>query len=241
MMGFTRAFAPRIAKLATIGGVAYLAVYYPHVITGAAGVIADTLGVSPLLVQTLVWGIMAGGGEEKKSFRKRLRDTASSSRSRTRRGGFTFRDCKHHFRFTAQTSISGSCYAENRPDKSFAKYSDDALSNFCTCFARKFLDSFSKTQLATFSGYDEQQWKQWVSKAKNAAHLTRAAQSCMRQHPPNASDGWSMRTNCLRLSVIRRGNSRLTTSVLAPGAGAILEKLPFNQASWTGLLSISTH
>jgi hypothetical protein len=58
MMSFARAFAPRIAKLATIGGVAYLAVYHPHVITGAAGVIADTLGVSPLPVQTLVWGVI---------------------------------------------------------------------------------------------------------------------------------------------------------------------------------------
>jgi len=58
MMGFTRSFAPRIAKLATIGGVAYLAVYYPNVITGAARVIADAVGVSPLLVQTLVWGII---------------------------------------------------------------------------------------------------------------------------------------------------------------------------------------
>jgi hypothetical protein len=58
MMSFARAFAPRIAKLATIGGVAYLAVYDPHVITGAAGVIADTLGVSPLPVQTLVWGVI---------------------------------------------------------------------------------------------------------------------------------------------------------------------------------------
>jgi hypothetical protein len=58
MMGFARAFAPRTAKLATIGGVAYLAIYYPHVITGAAGVIADAVGVSPLLVQTLVWGII---------------------------------------------------------------------------------------------------------------------------------------------------------------------------------------
>jgi hypothetical protein len=86
------------------------------------------------------------------------------------------------FRFTTQTAIAGSCYAQNRPDKSFAKYSDDDVSDFCTCFAKKFLDSFSEAQLATFSGYDEQQWKQWVSKAKNAAHLTRAAQSCMHQH-----------------------------------------------------------
>lgn len=56
MMVFARAYAPRIAKYATIGGVAYLALYHPHVITGAAGVVADAIGVSPLLVQTLVWG-----------------------------------------------------------------------------------------------------------------------------------------------------------------------------------------
>jgi hypothetical protein len=58
MMGFARTHAPRIAKYATIGGIAYLALYHPQVITGAAGVVADTLGVSPLLVQTLVWGII---------------------------------------------------------------------------------------------------------------------------------------------------------------------------------------
>jgi hypothetical protein len=86
------------------------------------------------------------------------------------------------FRFTVQTTIAGECYVENRSDKAFAKYSDDVLSDFCTCYAKKFSDSLSETQLATFSGYDEQQWKQWVSKAKNAAHLTRAARSCVRQH-----------------------------------------------------------
>ena len=58
MMGFAGVYAPRIAKYATIGGVAYLVLYHPQVITGAAGVIADTMGVSPVLVQTLVWGII---------------------------------------------------------------------------------------------------------------------------------------------------------------------------------------
>jgi hypothetical protein len=58
MMGFARAYAPRIAKYATVGGIAYLALYHPRVITGAAGVIADTLGVSSLLVQTIVWGVI---------------------------------------------------------------------------------------------------------------------------------------------------------------------------------------
>jgi hypothetical protein len=56
MMGFARAYAPRIAKYATIGGVTYIALYHPRVITGAAGVIGDTIGVSPLLAQTVVWG-----------------------------------------------------------------------------------------------------------------------------------------------------------------------------------------
>jgi hypothetical protein len=58
MSGFASAYAPRIVKYATVGGVAYLALYHPQVITGAAGVIADTLGVSSLLVQTLVWGMI---------------------------------------------------------------------------------------------------------------------------------------------------------------------------------------
>jgi hypothetical protein len=58
MMGFASIYTPRIAKYATVGGVAYLVLYHPQVITGAAGVIADTVGVSPLLVQTLVWGII---------------------------------------------------------------------------------------------------------------------------------------------------------------------------------------
>jgi hypothetical protein len=58
LAGFATAYAPRIAKFATIGGVAYLAVYHPRVINGAAAVIADALGISPLLVQTLVWGLI---------------------------------------------------------------------------------------------------------------------------------------------------------------------------------------
>jgi hypothetical protein len=58
MVGIARAYAPRIAKYATIGGFAYLALYHPRVITGAAGVIADAIGVSPLIIQTLVWGMI---------------------------------------------------------------------------------------------------------------------------------------------------------------------------------------
>jgi hypothetical protein len=58
MMGFASMYTPRIAKYATVGGVAYLVLYHPQVITGAAGVIADTVGVSPLLVQTLVRGVI---------------------------------------------------------------------------------------------------------------------------------------------------------------------------------------
>lgn len=58
IMGFTQAYAPRIARFATIGGVAYLAIYHPRVITGAAGVFADALGVPPLIGQTLIWGMI---------------------------------------------------------------------------------------------------------------------------------------------------------------------------------------
>jgi hypothetical protein len=62
MVVFGKAYASNIArnlaKYATIGGVAYLALYHPGVITGAGGVIADALGVSPLVVQTLVWGVI---------------------------------------------------------------------------------------------------------------------------------------------------------------------------------------
>lgn len=56
--GFAQAYAPRIAKYATVGGVAYLAIYHPRVITGAAGIIADAAGIPRLVVQTLVWGVI---------------------------------------------------------------------------------------------------------------------------------------------------------------------------------------
>jgi hypothetical protein len=56
MLGFAGVYAPRLAKYATVGGVTYLVLYHPRVITGAAGVLADTIGVAPALVQTLVWG-----------------------------------------------------------------------------------------------------------------------------------------------------------------------------------------
>ena len=56
MLSFASTYTPNMVKYATVGGVAYLVLYHPQVITGAAGVIADTIGVSPFLVQTLVWG-----------------------------------------------------------------------------------------------------------------------------------------------------------------------------------------
>ena len=46
----------RIAKFATIGGVAYLAVYHPRVINGAAAVIADALGSHHFLCRYLSGG-----------------------------------------------------------------------------------------------------------------------------------------------------------------------------------------
>ena len=58
MLGFASTYTPSMLKYGTVGGVAYLVLNHPQVITGAAGVIADTIGVSPLLVQTLVWGII---------------------------------------------------------------------------------------------------------------------------------------------------------------------------------------
>ncbi|HEY7764283.1 MAG TPA: hypothetical protein VIB38_04780 [Aestuariivirgaceae bacterium] len=58
LAGFAQAHAPRIAKYATIGGVTYLAVHHPRVITGAAGVIADAAGIPRLVVQTLLWGMI---------------------------------------------------------------------------------------------------------------------------------------------------------------------------------------
>ena len=56
MLSFASTYTPSIIKYATVGGVAYLVLYHPQVITGAAGVIADTIGIPALLVQTLVWG-----------------------------------------------------------------------------------------------------------------------------------------------------------------------------------------
>jgi hypothetical protein len=58
IIGFARAYTPRIRKYATVVGIGYLALYHPQVITGAAEIIAETLGVSPLMVQTLVWGVI---------------------------------------------------------------------------------------------------------------------------------------------------------------------------------------
>jgi len=53
---FAQTYAPTIAKYGTITGVAYLVLHHPRVISGAAKILADTLGVTPLLVQTIVWG-----------------------------------------------------------------------------------------------------------------------------------------------------------------------------------------
>jgi len=58
MMAFTRAYAPRMVKYGTVGGIVYLAVYHPSVITAAAATLAEILGWSPLLVQVLLWGVI---------------------------------------------------------------------------------------------------------------------------------------------------------------------------------------
>jgi hypothetical protein len=53
---FGQTYAPTIAKYGTIAGIAYLALHHPRVISGAAKIMADTIGVAPLIVQTIVWG-----------------------------------------------------------------------------------------------------------------------------------------------------------------------------------------
>jgi hypothetical protein len=53
---FGKTYAPTIARYGTMAGVAYLALHHPRVISGAAKILADALGVAPLIVQTIVWG-----------------------------------------------------------------------------------------------------------------------------------------------------------------------------------------
>jgi hypothetical protein len=53
---FAQTYAPTLAKYGTIAGVAYLALHHPRVISGAAKIMADTLGLAPLIVQTIAWG-----------------------------------------------------------------------------------------------------------------------------------------------------------------------------------------
>jgi hypothetical protein len=56
IVGFTAAYAPTIVKYGSVAGAAYLILHHPRVISGAADIIADTLGVAPVLVKTIVWG-----------------------------------------------------------------------------------------------------------------------------------------------------------------------------------------
>lgn len=56
IMAFTITYAPTIAKYGSVAGIAYLILHHPRVISGAADIIADTLGVAPVLMQTIVWG-----------------------------------------------------------------------------------------------------------------------------------------------------------------------------------------
>lgn len=56
LLAFARASAPRIAKYATIGGIAYLVFYHPAVISGAVRTLAEILGIDPIVLQVLVWG-----------------------------------------------------------------------------------------------------------------------------------------------------------------------------------------
>jgi hypothetical protein len=52
---FAKSAAPRIAKYATLGGLAYLAVYHPGVISSGVRTIAEIVGVDPVLAQVIVW------------------------------------------------------------------------------------------------------------------------------------------------------------------------------------------
>jgi hypothetical protein len=52
---FALSNTPRVAKYLTIGGIGYLVIFYPNVISSAVGTIAEILGVDPLLLQIIVW------------------------------------------------------------------------------------------------------------------------------------------------------------------------------------------
>ncbi|MFO1184756.1 MAG: hypothetical protein U1E56_08215 [Bauldia sp.] len=56
LVAFARGNAPRIAKYATFGGVIYLAIHHPAVISGAVKTIAEVLSIDPTVLQVLVWG-----------------------------------------------------------------------------------------------------------------------------------------------------------------------------------------
>jgi hypothetical protein len=55
MAAFARTYAPTVAKYGSMAGIAYLALHHPGVISSAAKIMADTLGVAPILLQTIVW------------------------------------------------------------------------------------------------------------------------------------------------------------------------------------------
>jgi hypothetical protein len=84
------------------------------------------------------------------------------------------------FRYQVELAMSGSCYSESRAEKRLAKFGDDAISDFCSCLAKRFVGSLSDSQLALVT--DEEKFKRWMLKAKNAALITRASEGCQRQH-----------------------------------------------------------
>jgi hypothetical protein len=58
MVGYAKAYAPTIAKYATIGGAAYLVLYHPQLITSGVAVVAEALGIPPFVLQVAVWTAM---------------------------------------------------------------------------------------------------------------------------------------------------------------------------------------
>jgi hypothetical protein len=48
-----------------------------------------------------------------------------------------------------QSIIGGACFNQSRAERSFAKYNDDVISDFCACLAKKVVSSISDTQLVT--------------------------------------------------------------------------------------------
>jgi hypothetical protein len=56
IVAFAGTYAPTLAKYGSAVGIAYLILHHPRVISGAADIIAETLGVAPVFVRTIIWG-----------------------------------------------------------------------------------------------------------------------------------------------------------------------------------------